>query len=57
MTVYLSQRQYLHDDLKVIRPAKSVVAAPPIELWPQVVARLPLPEDVERGLIAPLRQQ
>ncbi len=50
------RRQYLHDDLKVIRLAESVVAAPPIELWPQVVARLPLPEDVEQGLIAPMRE-
>ena len=54
--LHCGQRHYLHDDLKTIRLAKKIVAAPPIELWPQVVARVSIPADVEQGLIAPLRE-
>ena len=35
--------------------AMELVEKPPIELWPEVVARVPVPEDVETGLLAPLR--
>jgi len=48
---------YLHDDLDAIRLPPSLVAAPPIELWPQVVTRVPAPADVESGLLSPLRQE
>jgi hypothetical protein len=48
------QRPYLHDDLKTIDLAKSLIAAPPIELWPQIVARLLVPKDVEQNLMTPL---
>ena len=50
------RRLYLHDDLKTVRLAKSLVVSPPIELWPQVLARVPIPADVEEGLIAPLKE-
>jgi hypothetical protein len=45
------RRLYLHDDLGVIRLTKDLVAGPPLELWPQVIARVPLPADIERELI------
>ncbi len=54
--LHCGQRLYLHDDLKAVKLAKSLITAPPIELWPQVVARVPIPEDVDQGLIAPLRE-
>jgi predicted nucleotidyltransferase len=54
--LHCGRRPYLHDDLEAVRLPKDLIAAPPIELWPQVVARVPLPEDVEQGLIGPLRE-
>jgi hypothetical protein len=54
--LHCGQRQYLHDDLGAIRLASSLVAAPPIELWPQVVVRTKAPPDVEALLLAPLRE-
>jgi hypothetical protein len=53
---HCGRRPYLHDDLRTIRLDESLVAAPPVELWPRVVARVPVPEDVERELLSPLRE-
>jgi len=47
----------LHDDWEAVRLDEALIAAPPIELWPQTVARVPIPEDVEQGLIGPLRRE
>ncbi|HZR42901.1 MAG TPA: hypothetical protein VFB12_22470 [Ktedonobacteraceae bacterium] len=54
--IHCARRQYLHDDLHVVKLSDELVASPPIELWPQVVVRVPLPQDVEQGLIIPLQQ-
>ena len=54
---HCGRRPYLHDDLRDIRLTKTLIAAPPIELWPAIVARVPVPEDVEQELLLPLRQQ
>ncbi|SRR6266571_5235213 len=43
-------RPYLHDDLAAVRLADSLIAAPPLDLWPVVVRRGTLPADVERAL-------
>ncbi len=51
--LHCGKRPYLHDDLETIRLAEDLVMAPPIELWPQVVARVPVPGDVEQGLLHP----
>ena len=48
-------RPYLHDDLQVISSPRSLTSAPPLELWPQVIARVRVPEDVEQLLLMPLR--
>ncbi|HEY3230524.1 MAG TPA: hypothetical protein VGJ87_14975 [Roseiflexaceae bacterium] len=48
-------RSYLHDDLQTITLPPSLIATPPIELWPQLVARVPVPDDVEQLLLTPLR--
>lgn len=55
--LHCGQRPYLHDDLETIKLAQSQIAAPPIELWPQIVARVPIPPDVEQALIAPLKAE
>jgi hypothetical protein len=55
--LHCGQRPYLHDDLETIRLASTLVATPPLELWPQVVVRCALPEDVERLLLTPLREE
>jgi hypothetical protein len=42
------RRPYLHDDLNTVRLDDTVVAKPPLELWPVVVRRCEVPDDVER---------
>lgn len=49
-----ARRQHLNDDLYVVRLAAELVGTPPVELWPRVVVRIPLPPDIEAGLIAKL---
>lgn len=48
------EREYLHDDLGVIKLSDELVATPPIELWPQVVVRTSPPRDVWELLLEPL---
>jgi hypothetical protein len=55
--LHCGRRSYLHDDLQVVRLAEDLVAEPPIELWPLVLTRVPVPEDVERNLLQPLRKR
>jgi hypothetical protein len=47
---------HLSDDLDVVSLSTDLIAAPPIELWPRVVARVVVPDDVEQLLLAALRQ-
>ena len=44
------RRQYLYDDLKVLRLARATITAPPIELHPRIVTRVPVPADVIKFL-------
>ena len=48
--LHCGRRPYLHDDLATVRLADSLIAAPPLELWPVVVRRCMVPADVERLL-------
>lgn len=50
-------RPYLHDDLRTVQLDAALIASPPIELWPQVVTRVSAPEDVQQGLLLPLKGQ
>ena len=50
-------RQYLHDDLPVMTLRSSVIAAPPIVLWPSVHVRGYVPVDVREHVIVPLSQE
>jgi hypothetical protein len=51
------RRPYVHDDMGAIQLLQPLIAAPPIELWPKVITRVTPPEDVEAGLLVPLREQ
>jgi hypothetical protein len=47
-------RPFLCDDLDVLRLPSALAEAPPLELWPKVVRRAPIPPDVEERLVWPL---
>lgn len=53
--LHCGRRPYLHDDFEAVQLDDNLIAAPAIELWPEIVARAPIPEDVEQGLIVPLK--
>lgn len=53
--LHCGRRPYLHDDLETIRLAKELILAPPLELWPQVTARVPVPADIEQNLMTVLQ--
>jgi hypothetical protein len=55
--LHCGQRPFLRDNLEVVCVPSSLIAVPPIELWPQVVTRITVPSDVEAGLLAPLRHK
>ena len=44
--LHCGRRPYLHDDLATIRLDSSLVAAPPLQLWPTVACRVEVPPDV-----------
>ena len=50
------RREYLYDDLQNLTLGAGVVAEPPLELWPRVVARVDLPEDVISELVNSLKE-
>jgi len=52
--LHCGRRPYLHDDLATVRLDEALVAAPPLEVWPVVIHRYPIPADVER-MLADLR--
>lgn len=53
---HCGQRPFLHDDLDAVTLDPVLVEAPPLELWPKVVSRVRLPDDVEAQLVGPLRE-
>ncbi len=55
--LHCGRREYLHDDLKAIKLSSSLIAAPPLELWPEVKAQVPIPHDIEQNLILPLKNR
>lgn len=55
--LHCGRRPYLHDDLATIRLAKELILAPPLELWPVGISRVPVPPDIEQNLLALLSQQ
>ncbi len=51
---YRTGRPYVRDDLGALVLPPALVAAPPLERWPRVVARAPVPADVDARLVRPL---
>ncbi len=47
-------RDHLNDDLDVVTLSGELIATPLIELWPDVIRRVPVPPDVEAILLAGL---
>jgi hypothetical protein len=48
--------QHLADDLDVVCLDSTLIATPPVEVWPNIVIRAAVPDDVERLLLTPLRR-
>lgn len=48
---HCGRRQHLNDDFDMVTLARQIIAAPPLELWPEIVRRCTLPADVENVLI------
>jgi hypothetical protein len=49
--MHCARRPHLNDDLHVVTLPPSLVQAPPLELWPQVVRSVAVPADVESLLV------
>ena len=49
-------RTHLNDDLYRVTLSKDLLASPPIELWPKVIRRLAVPEDLEELLLTKLER-
>lgn len=47
-------RTYLYDDLQTLRLDPSLIAEPPLELWPEIKIRSEIPDDVQVELITRL---
>ena len=51
---HCGQRTYLSDDLQLIHLEPSLIAAPPLELWPEIIMRAEIPDDVREELVSQL---
>lgn len=49
-----ADRPYLCDDHRILKPSPDLIKMPSIELWPAVIRRISVPDDVERLLLQPL---
>ncbi len=49
---HCGRRQFLHDDLQNIKLDPEAIQSPPLELWPKVIARVDLPDDVTKILVS-----
>ena len=50
---HCGRRPFLHDDLDDVTLDASLIAAPPLVLWPRILRRVELPSDVETQIIHP----
>jgi hypothetical protein len=48
---HCGRREHLNDDLHVVTLSKELIAAPPVDLWPNVIRRITVPVDVEALLL------
>ena len=51
---HCGRQAHLNDDLQVVTLAQALIASPPVELWPEIRGRVPVPRDVEELLLAGL---
>lgn len=51
---HCGRRAFLHDDLDDVTLGKTLTTAPPLELWPNIIRRVDLPQDVELQLVRPI---
>jgi hypothetical protein len=51
---HCGRRQFLHDDLDVIKLDSALIDSPPVELWPTLIRRVQVPVDVEELLLKQL---
>ncbi len=51
---HCGRRAFLHDDLDDVTLDSSLIKAPPLELWPNIVRRVELPKDLEAQLVQPI---
>jgi hypothetical protein len=49
-------REHLNDDFHVVTLSKELLAAPPVDLWPNVIRRFMVPPDVEALLLTELER-
>lgn len=54
--LHCGRRQHLKDDLQVILLPPALIKAPPIDLWPRIVARCAVPADTEALVVAELEK-
>jgi hypothetical protein len=52
---HYGRREFLNDDLQIVRLDPTLIAKPPLELWPEIIARTEMPDDVREELVEPLR--
>jgi len=51
---HCGRQAHLNDDLHVVTIAHALIASLPVELWPEIHRRVPVPRDVEELLLAGL---
>jgi len=54
--LHCGARHYLHDDFATVIFKPELIHQPPIELWPKIILRVPVPADVMEMIIAPLQK-
>jgi hypothetical protein len=54
--LHCGRRPFLHDDLATLQLASELVLHPPLDLFPDVIRRVPLPADVETILVYRVQQ-
>ena len=50
--LHCGRRRHLNDDLQIVTLIPALVSAPPIDVWPRIVARCVVPVDTQALLVA-----
>lgn len=49
---HCERRTFLSDDLQNVQLDPALIAGPPLELWPEIITRADLPDDVREVLVS-----